>query len=81
VDTALVGKFAVGWNITDWLLFRGSISTAYRAPNIIQVNEKIVVRTGTRNDYSSIDCNKLMDIYIQFNFGFSLFYAETSIRS
>jgi hypothetical protein len=52
VDTALVGKFAVGWNITDWVLFRGSISTAYRAPNIIQVNEKIVVRTGTRNDYS-----------------------------
>ena len=52
VDTALVGKFAVGWNITDWVLFRGSVSTAYRAPNIIQVNEKIVVRTGTRNDYS-----------------------------
>jgi outer membrane receptor protein involved in Fe transport len=52
VESAMVGKFAVGWNITDWLLFRGSVSTAYRAPNIIQVNEKIVVRTGTRNDYS-----------------------------
>jgi outer membrane receptor protein involved in Fe transport len=52
VESALVGKFAVGWDINDIFKFRASISTAYRAPNIIQVNEKIVVRTGTRNDYS-----------------------------
>ena len=52
VESALVGKFAVGWDVTDIFKLRASVSTAYRAPNIIQVNEKIVVRTGTRNDYS-----------------------------
>jgi outer membrane receptor protein involved in Fe transport len=52
VDSALVGKFAVGWDVNDIFKLRASISTAYRAPNIIQVNEKIVVRSGTRNDYS-----------------------------
>ncbi len=52
VESALVGKFAVGWDVTDIFKLRASISTAYRAPNIIQVNEKIVVRTGTRYDYS-----------------------------
>ena len=52
MESALVGKFAVGWDVTDIFKLRASVSTAYRAPNIIQVNEKIVVRTGTRNDYS-----------------------------
>ncbi|MBT3799150.1 MAG: TonB-dependent receptor, partial [Porticoccaceae bacterium] len=36
--SATVGKFAVGWNATDWLLLRGSIQTAFRAPNLVQVN-------------------------------------------
>ena len=52
VGSSTVGKFAVGWQLTDWLRLRGSVSTAFRAPNIVQVNEKIVVRSGTRNDYS-----------------------------
>ena len=52
VDRALVGKIAIGWEITDGILFRASASTAFRAPNIIQINEKIVVRSGTRNDYA-----------------------------
>ena len=52
VESATVGKFAFGWQAADWLLFRGSASTAFRPPNLIQINEKIVVRSGTRNDYS-----------------------------
>jgi outer membrane receptor protein involved in Fe transport len=52
VDRALVGKIAIGWEITDGILFRASASTAFRAPNIIQINETIVVRSGTRNDYA-----------------------------
>ena len=52
VDSSTVGKFAVGWDATDWLMLRGSFSTAFRAPNIIQINEKIVVRTGNRDDYT-----------------------------
>ena len=52
VDRALVGKIAIGWQITDGILFRASASTAFRAPNIIQINETIVVRSGTRNDYA-----------------------------
>lgn len=52
VDRALVGKIAIGWEITDGILFRASASTAFRAPNIIQINETIVVRSGTLNDYA-----------------------------
>ena len=52
VDRTMVGKVAIGWDINDVLLFRASASTAFRAPNIIQINEKIVVRSGTRNDYA-----------------------------
>lgn len=52
VDRALVGKIAIGWEITDSILFRASASTAFRAPNIIQINETIVVRSGTGNDYA-----------------------------
>ena len=45
-----VGKFAVGWDATDWLLVRGSMQTAFRAPNLVQVNQAQVARTGTTVD-------------------------------
>ena len=59
VERTLVGKFAVGWDISDAILFRASASTAFRAPNIIQINEKIVVRSGTRYDYAMVQLEKL----------------------
>ena len=46
--SSTVGKLAIGMDIAPWLDFRASVSTAFRAPNIIQVNEKTVVRSGTR---------------------------------
>ena len=50
-ESNTVGKLALGYRPTDWLLVRGSTSTSFRAPNIIQINEKIVARTGSRYDY------------------------------
>ena len=57
-----VGKFAVGWDVTEWLKLRSSVSTAFRAPNIPQINEKIVVRSGTRYDYAAYRINQLQDV-------------------
>ncbi|SVA90058.1 uncharacterized protein METZ01_LOCUS142912, partial [marine metagenome] len=58
-ETAVVGKFALGWQPTDWLLLRASTSSAFRPPNIIQINEKQVVRSGTKNDYAMIRVEQL----------------------
>ena len=42
-----VPKVAFGWRIFEPLLIRGSWSKAFRAPNLITVNESLVVRTNT----------------------------------
>jgi len=42
-----VPKIAFGWRIFEPLLIRGSWSKAFRAPNLITVNESLVVRTNT----------------------------------
>ena len=49
--SATVGKFAIGWEVNQSLSLRASASTAFRAPNIIQLNEGGVVRSGTRDDW------------------------------
>jgi outer membrane receptor protein involved in Fe transport len=59
---ATVGKFALGWQASDWMNFRASISTAFRAPNIIQVNEKTVVRSGTRYDRAAFQVNAVQSV-------------------
>ena len=46
-----VGKLAFGWNVLDSLLLRGSWSEAFRAPNLITVNESLVVRNNTNDDW------------------------------
>jgi len=48
--TTTVGKFAIGWTATEWLLMRGSMQTAFRAPNLVQVNQAQVARFGSRID-------------------------------
>lgn len=50
-DSALVGKVALGWRIIDQLLLRGSLSQAYRVPNMVTINETIVARENTRDDF------------------------------
>ncbi|MDN3653927.1 TonB-dependent receptor [Thalassotalea ponticola] len=50
-DSATVGKFAFGYRPLEQVLVRGSWSEAFRAPNLVTVNEDIVSRTNTRNDW------------------------------
>ena len=50
VGNTTVGKIAFGWRPIEQLLFRGSWSEAFRAPNLITVNEALVVRQNTRDD-------------------------------
>lgn len=51
-DSATVGKVAFGWRPLPWLLLRGSTSEAFRAPNLVTVNESIVARQNTRTDWA-----------------------------
>ena len=51
VGNTTVGKVAFGWRPIDQLLFRGSWSEAFRAPNLITINEQFIARSNTRNDW------------------------------
>ena len=51
VGDTTVGKIAAGWQVFEPLLIRGSYSTAFRAPNLVTINESIVARTNTRTDW------------------------------
>ncbi len=52
VGSSVVGKFAAGWQIAPTVLLRGSWSEAFRAPNLITINEVIVARQNTRTDFA-----------------------------
>ncbi len=54
VKATTVGKLAFGWRPSEEFLLRGSWSQAYRAPNLVTINEDIVARNNTRNDYACI---------------------------
>ncbi|MDC1443300.1 TonB-dependent receptor [Gammaproteobacteria bacterium] len=47
----VVGKLALGYTPNSWLKVRGSKSTSHRAPNLITVNEGLVVRNNSLQDY------------------------------
>jgi len=49
-----VGKVAFGWRPHDAVLVRGSWSEAFRAPNLVTINESIVARNNTRTDYTCL---------------------------
>ena len=51
VGDTTVGKVAFGWRPFEPLLVRGSWSEAFRAPNLVTINEEIVARNQTRTDY------------------------------
>lgn len=51
VGSTVVPKVAFGWTPTEWFMLRGSWSEAFRAPNLITVNESLVVRANTRDDW------------------------------
>jgi len=54
VGDTVVGKVAAGWRPHDAVLLRGSWSQAFRAPNLVTVNETIVARQNPRNDYTCL---------------------------
>ncbi len=54
VGNTTVGKLAFGYRPFESLLVRGSWSEAFRAPNLITINEEIVARNNTRNDYACL---------------------------
>jgi len=47
-------RVAASWRPTEFLMFRGSWSEGFRAPNLLTLNEVSVARTNTRTD--SIQC-------------------------
>ena len=51
VGSTTVPKIAFGWRPTEWFMLRGSWSEAFRAPNLITVNESLVVRSNTNDDW------------------------------
>jgi outer membrane receptor protein involved in Fe transport len=51
VGNTTVPKIAFGWRPTDWFMLRGSWSEAFRAPNLVTVNEEIVARSNTNKDW------------------------------
>jgi outer membrane receptor protein involved in Fe transport len=59
---ATVGKIAIGWQAASWMSLRGSVSTAFRAPNVIQMNEETVVRSGTRYDRAAFRVNEVQSV-------------------
>lgn len=54
VGNTTVGKLAFGYRPIDSLLIRGSWSEAFRAPNLITINEEIVARNNTRDDFACL---------------------------
>ena len=51
VGSTTVGKLAVGWDVTNSVRVRGSVSTSTRAPNLIQIHQQEVTRVATREDF------------------------------
>ncbi|NIA27523.1 MAG: TonB-dependent receptor [Desulfobulbaceae bacterium] len=51
IGDTTVGKVAFGWRPVEQVLFRGSWSEAFRAPNLITINEAFVARSNTLNDW------------------------------
>ncbi|WGL15546.1 TonB-dependent receptor [Microbulbifer bruguierae] len=49
-----VGKVAFGYRPVESLLLRGSWSEAFRAPNMVTINEEIVARNNTRIDWACV---------------------------
>ena len=49
-DSATVGRLALGYTVNEMISLRASFSTAFRPPNLIQVNQPYVTRTGRRDD-------------------------------
>ncbi|XOV89877.1 MAG: TonB-dependent receptor domain-containing protein [Pseudomonadota bacterium] len=52
VGSTTVGRVAFGYRPLEQILVRGSWSQAFRAPNLVTINESIVARSNTLDDVS-----------------------------
>ncbi|UHQ54133.1 MULTISPECIES: TonB-dependent receptor domain-containing protein [unclassified Microbulbifer] len=51
---ATVGKVAFGYRPVEQLLLRGSWSEAFRAPNLVTINEEIIARNSSTTDWACV---------------------------
>ena len=49
-----VSRYALGWTVSDNILFRASSQETFRAPNLYTINEQVVSRVNTRNDWAAV---------------------------
>lgn len=54
IGDTTVGKVAFGYRPFEPVLLRGSWSQAFRAPNLVTINESQVARSNTRNDFGCL---------------------------
>lgn len=54
VGGTTVGKLAAGYRVLDRVLLRASRSQAFRAPNLVTVNESLVARSMGRQDHACL---------------------------
>lgn len=52
IGDTFVGRIALGFRPFDALQLRGAWSQAFRAPNLVTVNEDVVARQNTRRDWA-----------------------------
>ena len=62
VGSTAVGKLAAGYRVIDQVMLRASWSEAFRAPNLITINESLVARSNTRQDYSCLYLDPAEDV-------------------
>ncbi len=62
VGDTTVGKIAAGYRIIEPVLLRASWSEAFRAPNLVTINEAQVARSNTRNDFACLTIDPNEDI-------------------
>lgn len=58
VGSTFVPRAAASWDVFDGLMLRGAYSQGFRAPNLVQVNDRGTTRANTRDDY--VRCQALV---------------------
>lgn len=66
VGSIVVPKVALLWRLHEFVMLRGAFSEGFRAPNLVQINERALVRSNTRDDHyrcaAQLRKNEITDI-------------------
>ena len=60
-------KIAAAWDIVEGLRLRGSYSEGFKAPNLEQINARVVTRSNTRTDYVRCEAQLRNRVITSFN--------------